>query len=478
MKFTKKTLLITIIMLILFSLSYFFVNSLIGDQKINLNKLPITEEQRQTIKKYFFPHKFYSQKNQTIALLKDEISSLNLPEIELEFKKSLNDIKLEKFNDLVLSNDKTLKRYKIKNGFYTAIFGKRPGGYIDFYQNNLLILSSHGILAYSNDLENELNFRQISNNINDFINLKQFKKNTIKDGISYSFGLRDLFIHKNKIFISYTEEIKEDCWNTSLIYGNMNYEKIVFKKLSFNEKCIHIKNNIDGDFNNASSGGRIQMFDDNNILLSVGCYLERYLAQDKNNINGKIIKINFNNLNYEIVSMGHRNPQGLYYDKENNFILETEHGPMGGDEINLIEISKINKEKPLNYGWAIASAGEHYGGKIKKNDERYRKYPLYKSHTDHGFIEPLKSFVPSVGISQITKIKEKSYIASSMGYNRPGDKSLYFFELDNENKLINLNQIKLFERIRDLIVYENKIYMLLEGSSFKWSATIGSISLN
>ena len=53
----KKTLLITIIMLILFSLSYFFVNSLIGGgQKINLNKLPITEEQRQTIKKYLFPH--------------------------------------------------------------------------------------------------------------------------------------------------------------------------------------------------------------------------------------------------------------------------------------------------------------------------------------------------------------------------------------------------------------------------------------
>ncbi len=34
--------------------------------------------------------------------------------------------------------------------------------------------------------------------------------------------------------------------------------------------------------------------------------------------------------------MGHRNPQGLYVNKENNFILETEHGPKGGDEINLI----------------------------------------------------------------------------------------------------------------------------------------------
>ena len=39
---------------------------------------------------------------------------------------------------------------------------------------------------------------------------------------------------------------------------------------------------------------------------------------------------------YEFISIGHRNPQGLNFDKENNFILETEHGPQGGDEINLI----------------------------------------------------------------------------------------------------------------------------------------------
>ena len=72
-------------------------------------------------------------------------------------------------------------------------------------------------------------FKQIQNNINDFIGLKQFNKNTIIGNASYSFGLRDLFIHKDRIFISYIEEIEEDCWNTSVIYGNMNYDKIKFK---------------------------------------------------------------------------------------------------------------------------------------------------------------------------------------------------------------------------------------------------------
>ncbi len=59
--------------------------------------------------------------------------------------------------------------------------------------------------------------------------------------------------------------------------------------------------------------------------------------------------------------MGHRNPQGLFYDKANNFfLLEAEHGPEGGDEINLIQ---LNENITPNYGWAISSYGEHYGGK-------------------------------------------------------------------------------------------------------------------
>ena len=74
--------------------------------------------------------------------------------------------------------------------------------------------------------------------------------------------------------------------------------------------------------------------------------------------------------------MGHRNPQGLFFDKENNLILETEHGPMGGDEINLIEVKKINEKEIQNYGWPVVSAGEHYRGRIKANKQKYEKYPF------------------------------------------------------------------------------------------------------
>ena len=105
-----------------------------------------------------------------------------------------------------------------------------------------------------------------------------------------------------------------------------------------------------------------------------------FLAQDQNSINGKIIQINTLNSNYKIFSMGHRNPQGLFYDKNNNFILETEHGPQGGDEINIIRIDNNKNEKIQNFGWPIVSAGEHYGGKERDgNDKKYENIP-YTSH--------------------------------------------------------------------------------------------------
>ena len=55
----------------------------------------------------------------------------------------------------------------------------------------------------------------------------------------------------------------------------------------------------------------------------------------KNSIFGKIISIDLQSKDYEIISMGSRNAQGLYYDEAKNIIIHTEHGPTGGDEINI-----------------------------------------------------------------------------------------------------------------------------------------------
>ena len=199
----------------------------------------------------------------------------------------------------------------------------------------------------------------------------------------------------------------------------------------------------------------------------MGDYRRRFHAQNLESVNGKIIMINTNDQSYKIVSIGHRNPQGMYFDKEEEYILISEQGPQGGDEINLIEMQSIEKNKILNFGWPIVSAGEHYGGKREDNEERYKKYPLYKSHKKYGFIEPLKSFVPSIAPTTILKIGDKNYIVASLK-----DKSLYNFKLDNNNKIIELERIEVFERIRDIIYKKNILYLFLEDT-----ASIGIIDI-
>ena len=161
---------------------------------------------------------------------------------------------------------------------------------------------------------------------------------------------------------------------------------------------------------------------------------------------------------YKIISMGHRNPQGLLYDKENNFLISTEHGPKGGCEINLIDLS--NNFTIPNYGWPIAAYGIHYGEpNAKKTLLKKKKYPLLDSHKDNGFTEPLKYFTPSIGPSEIVKIGKLKYLLATLK-----EKSLFFIELDSSKQIINFEKFLVGERIRDLQYKDSIIYMFMETS--------------
>jgi glucose/arabinose dehydrogenase len=86
----------------------------------------------------------------------------------------------------------------------------------------------------------------------------------------------------------------------------------------------------------------------------------------------------------EIWSYGHRNPQGLFFDKKSNILYEQEHGPMGGDEINIIK-------KGLNYGWPVITYGVDYSGS-----------PIGKGETHkEGMEQPIKYFKPSIAPSSL-----------------------------------------------------------------------------
>jgi hypothetical protein len=76
--------------------------------------------------------------------------------------------------------------------------------------------------------------------------------------------------------------------------------------------------------------------------------------------------------------------------------------------------------------------------------------------------------VPSIGISEIVKIGDSKYFVSSMA-----NKSLHFFELNKQREIINLDIVKVSERVRDLRFKDNKLYLFMEDT-----ASIGIINLN
>ena len=418
----------------------------------------LSTKQKDWIKENILPWQQLKIKDNNFSQYKKKLFEFLLDR-ELNFQKKLSNFDaLNSKEAFKLEDNLELKKYILQDGFFTGIAKTWPGsGYLDFYNDNLFIVSARGILGYGLIENDHINFRQIKHNLYNFINKNQFIK-----GNEYS--VKDIHIFENKIYISYIEEIEDDCWNTSLLFGNIDYENIIFEKLHSDDNCIHSKKNGEKEFNPNQSGGRIISANRNIIFFSTGEFRSRYLAQNKESFNGKILRINLKTGIKEVVSIGHRNPQGLYYNLEGNFIVETEHGPYGGDEINIIPLE--TPDLP-NFGWPIASYGEHYSKKTGTK-EKLIKYPLLKSHKDNNFREPAKYFVPSIGISEIVGINKDMYVLSSLREN-----SIFFLKLIDLNKFEVIKKYNLNERVRDMIFKENKLILYLENS-----ASIGIIDIS
>lgn len=123
--------------------------------------------------------------------------------------------------------------------------------------------------------------------------------------------------------------------------------------------------NIPGGSNH--DGGRIKFGPDGNLYISTGDAQQPSLAQNRNSLAGKILRINKNGtaangnpFNTRVYSYGHRNPQGLTWDNEGN-LWSTEHGRSGALS-GLDELNKITSGS--NYGWPEIEGTESRSGMI------------------------------------------------------------------------------------------------------------------
>ncbi|MBC8306934.1 MAG: PQQ-dependent sugar dehydrogenase [Pelagibacterales bacterium] len=446
---------------------------------------------KDSVKKYFFQVKYIKQienlnkalrieieaKDQIIKNLEDELNQSNSFLSSIPEKLGFGIFyQVEKVNFNLNDNNFIFKKFtddfiKVKKA------GEAQSGssYLDLHKDNVIIVSADGYFQYFNKLNlDDDNFKSkiIKSNLKEIIKYKEFYLNS-------KYGIKDLYIMNNYIYISYIKKVEEECFNTSILRAEMNYEKLLFKDYFSPTECI--KSSIKW-FQPHSSGGRMFKFKDK-IIFSTGEFLDRSKAQDINSVFGKILMLDPNQKdknNFEIISLGHRNVQGLFFDEINSKIISSEHGPQGGDEININDL----KNDVNNYGWPISSYGEHYGFTERDdNQEVYKVAPLKKSHKQFGFIEPLKYFVPSIAISQIVKVDDdiilddnkKLLIFGALGNNpSEGDMSIHFLFTDkNYMNIYNHNFYEINNRIRDMIILDkNKILLTLETSG-----TLGLLSL-
>jgi len=147
----------------------------------------------------------------------------------------------------------------------------------------------------------------------------------------------------------------------------------------------------------ASSGGRhfgsrIAFDLDGHVYFGVGDRGDRDSAQNRANHQGTIMRLKLDGSvpadnpfvgdpgsRREIWSYGHRNPQGMAFDPDSGRLWSIEHGPRGGDEINLVLPGR-------NYGWPVISHGEEYWAPIAVGE----------GSSKPGMEQPVKVYIPSI----------------------------------------------------------------------------------
>jgi glucose/arabinose dehydrogenase len=214
-------------------------------------------------------------------------------------------------------------------------------------------------------------------------------------------------------------------------------------------------------------GARMAFLPDNTLLINVGDGFDlREQAQNLSNHFGSLVRVTDDgkvpednpfigvaSAQPEIYSYGHRNQQSIAVERGSGRIYQTEHGPRGGDELNLIEPGK-------NYGWPVATYGIDYSG------ARISPYTSYE-----GTKQPLVDWTPSIGPSGMTIYQ---------GTQFPDWQGDIFVSSLIFNKIIHIDMVdgapqrqsdmfgEIGERLRDIRTgQDGALYILSEGDNGK-----------
>lgn len=301
--------------------------------------------------------------------------------------------------------------------------------YIETLDGFLIFVTAFGDVKIIDDFE-KMTFKVIKNNLPSNI-----------------YQVVGSHISNNKLYLSLLLKAEDydtsKCLGVSVVVSDINIggKTLDFKELFNSNECSI-----------AGLGGEIAIDEKKNYLYFTTGSIDiiKDKAQDDNSIYGKVIQIDLSNKSSKIFAKGFRNPQGLL-TTDSGYILASDHGPYGGDELNKVKENN-------NYGWPISSYGESYG--FKSDD----KLKFKKNHKSFNYNEPIFAFVPSIGIGRLAKIPnefsnkiENNYLVSSL--NR---RSIFRVRFDdNFEKVIFFEEIRVGGRVRDVVYIKEKNMFVL-----------------
>lgn len=189
------------------------------------------------------------------------------------------------------------------------------------------------------------------------------------------------------------------------------------------------------------AGGRLAMLDDHQLAVTVGGFkgelelesVEKYW--DRSNSYGKSVLVDLRTGASRILTIGHRNPQGLTRDAAGRLWL-TEHAARGGDELNLLQDG-------ANYGYPAVSYGTAYGEVIWPGNPRQGYH--------EGYAKPQFAWVPSIGISQLLQVSGPafSYWKGDLIVASLAAQSLFRVRVDGD-RVTFVEPVPIGHRVRDL----------------------------
>jgi len=323
----------------------------------------------------------------------------------------------------------------------------------------LIILSRVGrFYQYHSGIVSEINWPKVPNNIEKYIVKSKGALNS--DSLRASSIAFDE--SESKIYIGYNKY--QTPTQNNIAVSSLKIDPVTLKQVGDWETLFE-SDLVDADYGSQAGGGRV-ITHQGNIYFSVG-YSEHPIlssgkktpaSQSTNSTFGKVFKIDAITRKIELLSMGHRNVQGMVVTRSGD-LLTSEHGPQGGDEINLIQ-------KGFNYGWPYQTFGTDYG--------KFTYSSSFEVPSKFDSVEPLYAFVPSMAISPL-QLVEDFHPAWDGDILLGSLKAQTLFRIViRSQRVVVVEPIWIGHRIRDIAILPNNQIVLLTDDSFLINLTVDS----